>query len=157
MTKIHNYTIRVKWTGNKGKGTLKYNEYGRDHIIYAEGKENIHASSDPLFQGDQGKINPEELLLSSISACHMLWYLHLCADAGIVVVEYTDSATAEMNINNDGSGRFASATLNPEIIITDQSMLEKAFILHKKANEMCFIANSLNFKVFHKPVIHFIN
>ena len=78
--KNHHYKITVCWTGNKGKGTSSYREYERSHDISAENKVIIQASSDPSFRGDKTKYNPEEMFLSSISSCHMLWYLHFCSE-----------------------------------------------------------------------------
>ena len=46
----------------------------------------IAGSADPAFRGDRTRYNPEDLLVASLAACHMLWYLHLAADAGVVVV-----------------------------------------------------------------------
>lgn len=108
-------------------------------------------SSDPAFRGDRIKYNPEDLLVSSISSCHMLWYLHLCSEAGVVVLDYTDNATGIMDESSNGSGRFTQVTLNPVVIVAQDAMVDKANELHKKANEFCFIANSLNFPVKHNP------
>ena len=151
MGKQHNYKLTTKWTGNKGSGTDDYRNYERSHSIFIDGKPEILASSDAPFRGDITKHNPEDFLLSAISSCHMLWYLHLCADAGVVVVDYTDNATAVMVEVPTGGGHFTEATLNPVVTVTDASMIDRANELHKKANEKCFIANSLNFKVRHNP------
>ncbi|MEL4309089.1 OsmC family protein [Joostella sp. CR20] len=152
--KKHNYEIKVEWTGNEGKGTLNYKSYNRNHRIIADGKYNgINGSSDPSFLGDNTKYNPEDLFLSSLSACHMLWYLHLCSANNIIVTEYSDNATGIMEETKDGSGKFTEVTLNPKVKITDKEMIEKAKELHKVANKMCFIANSCNFKIGHKPNI----
>jgi organic hydroperoxide reductase OsmC/OhrA len=78
------------WTGNKGEGTSTYRALDRSFDFCIEHKSIIKGSSDPAFLGDETKYNPEELLLSSIFSCHMLWYLHLCAEAGIIVVSYLD-------------------------------------------------------------------
>ena len=150
--KNHCYKIKVKWTGNEGEGTLNYRSYNRNHQIQGEGKYNsIEGSSDPSFLGDKTKYNPEDLFLSSLSACHMLWYLHLCSAHKIVVTEYLDNAEGIMEETENGSGRFIEVTLNPMVKITDESMLEKANALHEEANKMCFIANSCNFKIEHRP------
>ena len=151
MNKQHNYSLAVRWTGNNGTGTSGYAAFERSHSIHIDNKSEILGSSDPAFRGDKTKHNPEELFLASISSCHMLWYLHLCAVAGVIVTDYIDHATAIMNETADGGGKFTEATLNPIVTITDISMTEKANELHKKANELCFIANSLNFPVHHKP------
>jgi organic hydroperoxide reductase OsmC/OhrA len=153
MAGQHNYKLTVKWTGNKGEGTSNYRAYERSHSIFVDNKVEIPGSSDPAFRGDKIKHNPEELLVASLSACHMLSYLHLCAEAGIVVTDYVDTATGTMVETSNGGGHFTEVTLNPVVTITDSSMTNKANGLHKKANELCFIANSVNFPVHHKPLV----
>lgn len=150
MNARHNYKLTVKWTGNKGTGTSNYKEFERSHAILVDKKTEILGSSDPAYRGDKTKHNPEDLLLASISSCHMLWYLHLCTVAGIIVTDYIDNATGIMIETENGGGKFTEVTLNPIVTITNISMTEKANELHKKANELCFVANSLNFTVHHK-------
>ena len=111
----------------------------------------IPASSDPAFRGNKTRYNPEELLVASLSSCHMLWYLHLCSEAGVVVTDYKDDATGLMEETANGGGHFTEVILKPVVTVTDSSMIEKANALHAKANELCFIANSVNFKVRHHP------
>ena len=152
MSSQHHYSLTIKWTGNKGSGTSGYRAYDRSHVIIAENKPEILGSSDPAFLGDNTKYNPEELLLASLSSCHMLWYLHLCAEAGIIVVNYTDNATGIMTETPMGGGKFKEVTLNPIVTIAENSIKENADQLHQKANELCFIANSVNFPVYHKAV-----
>jgi organic hydroperoxide reductase OsmC/OhrA len=151
MDKQHNYKLIVKWTGNKGIGTSNYAAFERSHLILVDNKIEILGSSDPAFRGDKTKHNPEELLLASVSSCHMLWYLHLCAVAGIIVTDYIDNATGIMMETLNGGGKFTEINLHPTVTIIDSSMTEKAIELHKKANELCFIANSVNFPVYHHP------
>ncbi|MGH9663499.1 MAG: OsmC family protein, partial [Bryobacteraceae bacterium] len=129
-----------------------YRAYSRDHEILVPGKSGpLPGSSDPAFRGDPARYSPEELLLASLSACHMLWFLHLCADAGIVVTAYSDAATAEMTEHLDGSGEFAEATLHPAVVIADEKRLPELPGLHDKAHAVCFIARSVNFPVRHQP------
>ena len=148
----HQYKLKIKWTGNKGSGTSGYREYERSHSILVENKVEIHGSSDPAFLGDKNKYNPEELLVASLASCHMLWYLHLCAEAGVIVVDYLDSATGIM-IENQVGGRFKEVTLHPFVTVSEISMINKAKALHNKAHELCFIANSVNFPVRHEAEI----
>ena len=152
MNKSHHYNISVTWTGNQGTGTSHYRAFERSHTISAGKKNEILCSSDPAFRGDRTKYNPEELLVASLSSCHMLWYLHLCAEAGVVVIDYTDQATGVMTENSNGSGVFKEVTLNPMVTVSETSMLSKANELHQEANKMCFIANSVNFPVYHHPI-----
>jgi organic hydroperoxide reductase OsmC/OhrA len=147
----HRYSLTVQWTGNKGRGTIDYRAYDRSHTVSIVNKADIYCSSDPAFRGDKSKHNPEELFVSSISTCHMLWYLHLCAEAGVVVIHYTDNVEGIMQETENGGGYFVKVVLNPIVIVSDISMIDKANELHQKANEFCFIANSCNFPIHHKP------
>lgn len=153
MNKEHSYNITIDWTGNRGEGTQSYTGYDRSHSLLIENKENVLCSSDPAFRGDKTKHNPEEFLVASLSSCHMLWYLHLCADAGVIVEEYSDNASGKMIETTDTGGHFTEVTLNPSIVVSEQSMVEKAMELHDKAHHLCFIANSVNFPVKHNPVV----
>jgi organic hydroperoxide reductase OsmC/OhrA len=151
--KSHYYQSQIKWTGNTGKGTKSYTSYERSYDIIINGKPTLKGSADPAFKGDSKLHNPEDLFLSSISSCHMLWYLHLCAENNITVIDYTDNATAEMQLTSEGKGQFTKATIKPEVIILERDKIELAKKLHKKANEFCFIANSCNFPINHHPTI----
>lgn len=149
-TKQHTYALSVRWTGNLGPGTSGYRDYARDHVIEAPGKPAISGSSDPAFRGDASRYNPEELLVASLSACHMLWFLHLCSDAGIVVVDYSDAASGTMSENADGSGEFTEVTLRPKVTLADPAREAEAHALHQRAHELCFIARSVRFPVRHE-------
>ena len=148
--KEHHYETHITWTGNAGEGTKNYKNYKRDHTITAPGKPPVLASSDPAFRGDAGRYNPEELLVASLSSCHMLWYLHLCAVNHIVVSQYEDDARGVMSEKADGSGEFLEVTLRPQVTVAADTDLAKALALHDEAHRYCFIANSVNFPV--KPV-----
>ena len=128
---------------NTGQGTEKYNTYERSYSLSVPGKPDICGSSDPAFRGDKTCWNPEELLLASLASCHMLWYLHLCSDAHIVVVAYEDHPTGKMLVEAGGAGRFKEVTLNPLIQITDIKQFTLASSLHDPAHQKCFIANSI--------------
>jgi len=153
MSKEHHYQLVVQWTGNLGIGTTTYKSYERSHVIKSGDKPEIMGSSDPAFRGDSSKYNPEELLVASLSSCHMLWYLHLCSEAGIVVIDYVDRASAVMTETANGGGRFKEVTLNPIVMVKEAVMISEAIDLHKKANELCFISNSVNFPVLHAPQV----
>ena len=143
----HRYALQVQWTGNRGEGTHGYRSYERSYDLNANGKPTLAASADATFRGDRTKWNPEEMLLGALSGCHLLSYLHVCADAGISVLEYRDEADGEMILNADGSGRFTAVTLRPHVVIAEGGDAENAQILHHLAHEKCFIANSVNFPV----------
>jgi organic hydroperoxide reductase OsmC/OhrA len=147
MANEHVYKTNIIWTGNLGGGTKSYTGYSRAHEISIEGKPIIVGSSDPHFNGDASRYNPEELLVASLSSCQMLWYLHLCAKAGIVVVHYQDAATGTMIETKNGGGRFVAVSLAPRVTIVGNSNQERAKELQHEAHELCFIANSVNFPV----------
>ena len=105
----------------------------------------------PMFRGDGRRYNPEELLVAALSSCHMLWYLHLAADAGIVVVGYQDKAAGVMRENADGSGEFVNVLLNPVVTIADEARAAEADALHERAHSLCFIAGSVKFPVTACP------
>jgi len=149
--KEHHYKSTINWVGNQGAGTIDYKSYSRNHEISVTNKLLIPASSDPSFRGDAARYNPEELLLASLSSCHLLWYLHLCSVNGVVVIAYTDQAMGTMQEAADGSGHFTEVTLHPAVVVANADMVTKANALHEDAHRMCFIANSCNFPVHHKP------
>ena len=153
MDKQHLYRVRVTWTGNQGSGTASHRAYSRSHAIQASGKPTIEGSSDPSFRGDPARWNPEELLLASVAACHKLWYLGLCAKAGVVVTAYEDDAEGTMAEEPGGAGQFTRIVLNPRVEISPASDRATAEALHGEAHRMCFIARSVNFPIEHRPVV----
>jgi organic hydroperoxide reductase OsmC/OhrA len=147
------YEVEVRWTGNQGSGTAHYEQYSRDYDIAVSGKAPIRGSSDPAFRGDASRYNPEELLVAALSGCHMLWYLHLCANAGLCVTSYIDKAFGRMRIGRNGGGRFDEVVLRPDITMTSGSDVDRARELHGDAHGKCFVANSVNFPVRCEPRI----
>jgi organic hydroperoxide reductase OsmC/OhrA len=151
--KTHVYLPVVEWTGNTGSGTSDYCGYERAHVVSVPGKSDILGSSDPSFRGDDSRWSPEDLFVASVSACHQLWYLHLCARAGVVVLAYRDEPIGTMIEDADGGGRFASIVLHPTAKVAAGSDKAKAISLHRDAHEMCFIANSLSCRVSIEPAV----
>jgi len=152
MSKEHFYKTQLVWTGNRGEGTKTYSSYNRNYTVSVPSKPDIQGSSDPAFRGDKTRYNPEELLVASISSCHMLWFLHLCSAAGVVVTAYEDHATGTMRENADGSGYFTGVTLHPLVLINGAINKDQLSEIHEEANRKCFIANSCNFPILHEPV-----
>ncbi|MCX4098635.1 OsmC family protein [Nocardia sp. alder85J] len=140
----HHYAVEVVWSG----ATTDYRGYSRNHEAHAPGRPPIPGSADPAFHGDPSRWNPEQLLVAALAECHMLWYLHLCADAGIVVTDYHDAATGTMD-----DRRFLHVTLHPHITITTAAHLDTARTLHTTGHARCYLANSMNFPVHHEPTI----
>lgn len=126
--------------------------YSRSHTIEIEGKPTLDVSAAKAFKGDPQLYNPEDMLLASLMSCHMMSYLYVCSKNNIEVIKYSDEATATLVLDADGSGRITEVILNPIVLISDPTKTEAAMALHKSANELCFIANSCNFPVLHRPV-----
>ena len=154
VDKQHLYPIRMKWTGNTGAGTAHYRGYERSHEYVVPGKPAIPGSSDPNFRGDAARYNPEELLVMSLSSCHMLWYLHLCAEAGVVVTDYVDDAVGTMVEVKETGGHFTDVVLRPLVTLDAGSDAALAAQLHERAHHLCFVANSVNFPVRVEPAFH---
>ena len=153
MTHRHEFPARVIWTGNKGEGTSRYRAYERTWDMHLPGKAVLHCSNDPMLGGDPAKYNPEDILISALSSCHMLWYLHLCSSEKIIVTSYEDEAVGIGESEADGSGQFTEAILRPTIHVTDPTMIDRAEALHEEIHKYCFIARSVNFPVRYEPKI----
>ena len=151
MSTSHRYETTVTWTGNTGTGTSGYRDYERAHEISAAARPTIPGSSDPAFRGDPTRWNPEELLVASLSQCHMLWFLSLCAVEGVVVTDYRDHAAGTMVETPDGGGHFDLVVLRPEVRFASPAHAARAAELHERAHHLCFIANSVNFPVQCEP------
>lgn len=151
MTKPHDFTATIRWTGNRGDGTRTYRGYDRTWNIETEAKQPVECSNDPMLGGDPSKHNPEDLLIASLASCHMLWYLHLASVAKIAVQSYVDDPVGHGESERDGTGRFLSATLRPRIEVPKGTDIEKAEALHHEVHKYCFIARSVNFPVTYEP------
>lgn len=144
---VHDYTARIVWTGNRGQGNRTYRGYDRNWEVCTPGKPPIPCSNDPLLGGDPALHNPEDMLISALSACHMLWYLHLASDAGVLVTAYEDDPVAVGETLPNGASRFLRATLRPRISLGHGADVVRADAIHARIHETCFIARSVNFPV----------
>ncbi len=146
MAQVHHFSAKLNWSGAAKGTTSSYESYSRDHVIEIAGKPPLAGSADKVFRGDSSRHNPEDLLVMSLSACHMLTYLAEAARAGVHVVAYSDEASGTMQLQN-GRMRFTEVSLRPQVVVAADSDPAKAQRLHEKAHEHCFIANSVNFPV----------
>lgn len=151
--RAHHYAVRTTWTGNQGYGTSTYRAYSRDHKVELGDKPVLLGSADATFRGDPARYNPEELLVTALSQCHLLAYLHLCATNQIVVTAYRDEASGTMITTPEGGGAFNEVVLHPQVTVSADSDPDLARRLHHDAHAACFIASSVNFPVHHEPQI----
>ena len=145
--KTHDFRAKIVWTGNLGQGNKSYKGYERSWEVRTEGKPVIACSNDPLLGGDPSLHNPEDMLIAALSACHMLWYLHLAHQAGVLVSGYEDDPLGHGESAPTGAGRFVGATLRPRITVAAGTDMARAEALHHEIAQVCFIARSVNFPV----------
>lgn len=146
------FECRLVWTGAAKGPSTSYEGYSREYRIDFEGKTSIRGTSAPKYRGDPSLLNPEDLLVASLSACHFLSYVALCARGGVIVTGYEDEVQGRME-RVDGVVKFTEVVLNPKVTIAPGSDAEKARALHERAHAICIIANSVNFPVRHAPTI----
>jgi organic hydroperoxide reductase OsmC/OhrA len=147
------YSATLTWDGNLGSGTSDYASYGRSYRITIPGKPELAGSADPAFRGEPDVHNPEEFLLASVSACHMLFYLALCSSGGVAVLSYEDEPSGKLALQPDGGGRFEEIVLRPQVALAEGADEALARRLHEVAHQRCFIANSCNFPIRLDPTI----
>lgn len=145
----HAYAVRTQW--DSAAGTESYRSYSRIHTATAAGPGELTVSADRTFHGDREHWNPELLLVSALSSCHMLSFLAEAARAGVTVLSYTDEATGTMRTRPEGSGEFEEVTLRPRVRCAEPTDPEVLEDLHRRAHEVCFIARSVNFPVRVHP------
>ena len=124
--RVHPYAAHVVWQGNNGEGTASYTAYGRDYTVRIAGRPELAGSADAAFRGDASRHNPEDLFLAAIAACHMLFYLSLCARRGVRVLAYEDAAEGVMETRPDGGGAFTGVVLRPRVTVAVESSSELA-------------------------------
>ena len=149
----HHFKANLKWELKNKPENSTQRFYAKGHEISFEGKELLKVSAAKAFKGDPALLNPEDLLLSSVTSCHMMSYLFVCSQNNIEVLSYEDYSEAILEVNANGSGKITQIILKPIIKIKDSSQSELALSLHHKANELCFIANSCNFPIEHHATI----
>lgn len=147
MPHEHSYTVAVEWSGS----TEQLEAYSRNHTVRSDAETLLAGSSDPAFRGDPTRWNPEQLLVSALAQCHMLWFLALAAHAGVVVTGYIDQAIGRMTEHPDGAGEFTEVVLRPEVTVRGDVAPGTLDRLHHRAHEKCFIARSVNFPVRCEP------
>lgn len=144
------FSANVTWlpTGEP----FTYKNYSRQYLVKSTGKPDFIATAAPAFFGSNYHYNPEDLLVVSLSACHMLSYLALASNSKIHVLSYQDEAKGELFTENKIT-KFKEVILKPVVKISKDSDAAKAESLHEKAHHVCFIANSVNFSVLIQPQI----
>jgi organic hydroperoxide reductase OsmC/OhrA len=142
----HRFEARITWP-RAGTSSTATAEYSRDYKLELDGKPELFGSGPTVFKGDAAGLNPEEMLVASLAACHMLTYLSLCARKGVAVIGYSDHGEARLERVGPGKLKFVEATLKPKVRLAPGSDTALAEKLHHDAHAGCFVANSVNFPV----------
>lgn len=148
--KNRTFTLEVSWDFAPSRPENARDPVLRQHTIRHPGKPDIPGSAAPGFHGDETRWNPEELLLAALSQCHMLTFFYVARQAGLVVTSYRDTAQATLAAHPDGSGNITEVMLRPAVSV-EAGFDGDVGGLHQQANELCFIARSVNFPVRHDP------
>jgi len=154
------YSAQTLWTrGDASREEFVANRYSRRHVLRFDGGIDVPGSSSPSVVrppfSDANAVDPEEAFVSSLSSCHMLWFLSLAAGRGFCVDRYADAASGVMAKNDAGRLAMTVVTLHPQIEFSGERLPSRADIehLHHEAHEACFIANSVKTEVRCEPVI----
>ena len=147
------FKVLTNWTSSNKQDSLNKFSNSKTHNITIKNKPVLTVSAAKEFKGDKTKYNPEDLFLSALSSCHMMSYMYLCDMNNITLVNYTDETSGKLLVKADGSGSFISIVLYPIVTILEKNKIDLAIRLHKEANRLCFIANSSNVPITHKPKI----
>src|SRR5690625_6535368 len=137
MGSLQTYSVIVDWHGAGDRGTESYTSYGRDHVVRIEGKPPLPGSSDLAFRGDADRYSPEDLFVAALAQCHMLWFLHKAAMAGVAVTGYTDRATGTMRVAVAGAGQVTEVVLHPKGEAAEPGAEAGGADPHQQATDHC--------------------
>ena len=127
----------------------------RSHVLSAVHKPPLRGSSAPTFHGDQTKWNPEELFAAALAQCHYLSYVYVAGEEGLVIQDYSCTATAHLSVGPEG-GQISAVELVPEVTVAAGDE-ELATALHRRAHDECFIARSVACEVTVSPRVHTVS
>ncbi|HEX4857685.1 MAG TPA: OsmC family protein [Usitatibacteraceae bacterium] len=154
MADTHVFETSLEWPADPAQLLPPDPAFSRDNILRGPGKPDVPGSAPAVFSGDPSRYNPEELLLLSLSHCHMLTYLAIAARKRWKILAYRDQATGTLGLGAHGTAGKMSmqeVVLRPVITLPAGTDLAEATSLHEKAHANCFMANSVNFPVRIEP------
>jgi organic hydroperoxide reductase OsmC/OhrA len=136
-------------TWSRGEQPFKDNRYSRGHTWRFDGGAVVRASASPSVvrapMSDATAVDPEEAFVASLSSCHMLWFLSLAAEKGLVVDAYEDDAVGHLERRADGRSAMARIVLRPRVAFAAPGApsREEIAALHEEAHRQCFLANAV--------------
>lgn len=144
----------VVW--KRASADFTYHTYNRTHEMrFKDGAIVLPASSAPAFKGDADRVNPEEAFVASLSSCHMLTFLAICARKHLTVESYEDDAVGYLEKGQGGKLWMARTTLRPRVRFAAETQVDERTLadIHHKSHEECFIANSVKTDVAVEPQV----
>ena len=148
---MHSYTCTVQWS--RGDAPFTDRRYSRAHAWQFDGGAVVRGSSSPhsvrVPWSDPQAVDPEEALVAAVSSCHMLWFLSIAAERGVVIDSYTDAAEGRLGRFADGREGITEVVLRPQLVCSGDLPLDDALVasLHHAAHEACWIAHSIRGEV----------
>ncbi|MBK0369493.1 OsmC family protein [Flavobacterium agrisoli] len=143
--------VEFKVQANWKKDLLTDRKNYKNHTVSITGKPDLKVSAAKEFKGNPEFYNPEDLLLSSLISCQMMSYFYVCQKHKIDLLSYSSTAEGVVEVNETGSGKFIEVVLFPKAVIQNEKQIAQAISLHHEAHQLCFIANSCNFKIIICP------
>lgn len=142
------HAVSIHWS--RGEQNFTDNRYSRVHHWHFDGGQRIEASSSPHVVpvpfSDPAAVDPEQAFIASLSSCHMLWFLSLAAERGLIVDHYVDDATGTLARNAQGRLAITDVLLRPAVRFSGdrQPDFDELQALHHAAHDACFLASSVN-------------
>ena len=155
-TNMSEHQAIIRWT-RVGNGFVQ-GKYSREHTWTFDGGMTIPASPSPSVvptpYSNPAHLDPEEALVAAVSSCHLLTFLHLASKQGYQVDSYQDEAVGFMTKNQDRIPWISRIELRPQIAWSGdrRPAAEDVALLHERAHEQCFIANSVKSEIVVKQV-----
>jgi organic hydroperoxide reductase OsmC/OhrA len=145
------YRANLDWALKAGED-FPAGRYSRGHSVIFEPGPRVRGTASAQVVGnkwaEEGAVDPEQMLVAAISACHMLSFLHAARLAGFVAARYRDEAEGLLEQNAEGRIALTRVALRPQIAwegaAPDPAELDH---LHHQAHEACFIANSVKTEI----------
>ena len=142
----------VRW--QRSSADFTYDSYNRSHdVMFKAGAIVVPSSAAPAFKGDAERVDPEEAFVGSLSACHLLTFLAICARKRLTVDSYEDDAFGIMTKRADGKLWVSHVTLRPRVRFAAGTKVDAEILadIHHKSHDECFIANSVKTVVSVEP------
>lgn len=142
------HKVQLSW--QRQTESFAYGDYNREHEWHFDNGAVVAASAASQFLGKPEFVDPEEAFVASLSSCHMLTFLAICARRRMVVDSYRDDAVGYLEENEDGKLAITRVTLNPVIVfgeggkVPNEAQLQK---IHHQAHHQCFLANSVKTEI----------